>query len=72
MRVLGCKLLAGPRCHSDHNWNAKLIVGHVPQSGGGVQNLVQRQKREVHGHDLYDRAHTGNGSPNACAGKTGF
>jgi len=42
-------------CHADHERDVELTAGHVQQRGRVVEDLVEREQAEVHGHDLDDR-----------------
>ena len=70
--VLRCELLAGARCHADHKRHAELPPRHMPDRGGGVEDLVQRKQREIHRHQLHDRAHASRRGTDAGPRETGF
>ena len=55
VRVLGGELPARPGGHPDHERNAELPAGHVAQRRGGIHDLIERQKAEVHRHHFDDR-----------------
>ena len=70
--VLCGQLLARTRRHADHQRHAELTARHVPDRGGGIHDLIQRQQAEVDGHHLDDRAHASGGRADAGTDKTGF
>ena len=57
VRMLGGELAARAGRHADHQRHAELPARHVPDGGGIVEDLVQREQREIHRHDFHDRAH---------------
>ena len=59
VRVLRRELSAGARRHADHERDAHLPAGHVAQRRRVVEDLIEREQAEVHGHDLDDRPHAG-------------
>jgi hypothetical protein len=61
--MLSCKLAPRPRRHADHQRDRELATRHVPQRCCRIDDLVQREKAEVHRHDLDDRPH----APESCA-----
>jgi hypothetical protein len=56
--VLGRQLEPGAGGHADHEGDVELAVGHVEQGRRVVQDLVEGEQAEVHGHDLDDRPQT--------------
>ena len=44
MRMLGCELLARSGRHADDHRHTESPAGHMPDRGGGVQDLVERQQ----------------------------
>ena len=55
------------RRHADHERHADLSARHVPQRRRVVEDLIEREQAEVHGHDLDDRAHPGDRRADARA-----
>ncbi len=72
VRVLGGKLAPRPSRHADHERHAELVTRHVPDRGGTVQNLVEREEAEIDRHDLDDGAHPRHRRADACAGEARF
>ena len=58
VRMLCGKLPPGAGRHADHQRHGELAARHVRDGRGVVDDLVQRQKAEIHCHDLDDRTHT--------------
>ena len=72
VRVLGCQLPPTAGRHADDHRHMELPARHVPDSGGIVHDLVERQQREIAGHDLHDREHPAHRGANAGTGKGAF
>jgi hypothetical protein len=49
------QLAAGGGGHADDKRHAVLPARHVPDGSGGVEDLVERQQREIDRHDLDNR-----------------
>jgi hypothetical protein len=52
--MLRGELLARTGRHADHQRHAELPARHVPDRGGRVHDLVERQQAEVDRHQLDD------------------
>ena len=53
--VSWAQLVAAAARHPNHDWDAHLAIEHVRDRRHVVDDLVHREQREVHGHDLHDR-----------------
>ena len=45
--------------HADHQRHRELAARHVRDRRGVVDDLIERQQAEIHGHDLDNRPHPG-------------
>jgi hypothetical protein len=70
--VLGAQLIGGSAGSSDDERNLCLAAGHVVDLRGVVDDLIERQDRERHGHHLDDRAKSGHGGSGGDAGYGGL
>ena len=61
MRVLRRQLVTCSTGHADHHGHLRLAAEHVPDLGRVVDDLVERDQREVDGHHLDDRAQAEHG-----------
>src|SRR6056297_2160270 len=68
--MLRGQLLAGAGGHADHHGHAELSARHVPDRGGRVHDLVEREQAEIDRHQLHDRPQPGRRSTDARAGET--
>ena len=72
VRVLRRELPAGAGGHPDHQRHVQLAAGHVREGRGVVEDLVEREQAEVHGHDLDDRPQPGERGADARADEAGL
>ena len=57
MGMLGGELPAGAGGDPDDHRHVELTARHVPDGGGVVDDLIERQQAEIDRHDLDDRPH---------------
>ena len=67
VRVGRAELVAGALGHADHQRHGHLAAEHVADVGGVVDDLVEREQREVDRHQLDHRAQTGHRRADAHA-----
>ena len=67
VRVRGPELVAGALGHAHDERDADLAAEHVADVSGVVDDLVERQQREVDRHELDDGAQPGHGRADAHA-----
>ncbi len=58
-------LAPGAGGHADDQGDVEPAPGHVQQRRFVVHELVEREQADVHGHDLDDRPHPGEGRTDA-------
>ena len=56
-KILRGELPAGARRHADDQRHAELAARHMTQGRGIVDDLVEREQREIDRHDLDDGPH---------------
>ena len=52
LRMLGAKATAHSTLNADRHWNRELSIGHIPNLGGVVYQLVHGERHEIREHDL--------------------
>src|SRR5208283_4148788 len=72
MRMLRGDAPSAAGRHADNQWDGELPAGHMRNRGGIVDNLVEREKAEVAGHDLDDGPHAHHRRANARANNGAF
>ena len=72
MGMLGGELPAGTGGHPDDHRHIELTARHVPDRGGVVDDLIERQQAEIDRHDLDDRPHAAERRTDTGADEGGF
>ena len=72
MGMLGGELPAGTGGDPDDHRHIELTARHVPDGGGVVDDLIERQQAEIDRHDLDDRPHAAERRTDAGADEGGF